>query len=368
MQGAEPIRVLAYMKYGALAASTRQRLLQYAAPLRAAGIEIDYVPLLDDDHIARIAAGRPTAKMATVRAYLRRFGQLATRRRHDVVWVHCELFPYLPGLFERLAGLGGKPIVYDFDDAIFHMYDLHPSGAVRRLLGTKLAPLLSGAAAAIGGNAYLRDYAARYCANAVEIPTVVDTDAYLPAPRRTDANAVVGWIGSPSTWRYVAPLVPPLCAALAASGSRFRVVGAGPGAEGIPGMDAITWDEATEIEEVQAMDIGIMPLPDDPWARGKCGYKLIQYMACGLPVVASPVGVNREIVTHGVTGFLVETTDEWIAALVRLIGDPKLRRRMGDAGRAHIERHYSLRSQVPRVEALLRAVVAPRAQRTRPAS
>lgn len=363
MPGAKPIRVLAYMKYGPLAASTRQRLLQYAAPLRAAGIEIDYLPLLDDAHIARIAAGRPTAKISTVCAYLRRFGQLATRRGHDIVWVHCELFPYLPGPFERLAGWGGRPVVYDFDDAIFHMYDLHPSRAVRRLLGQKLAPLLSGAAAAIGGNAYLRDYVARYCTNALEIPTVVDTDAYVPARRPAGANVTVGWIGSPSTWRYVEPLVPPLCAALAPSGSRFRVVGAGPGAQGIIGIDAISWNEATEIAEVQAMDIGIMPLPDDPWARGKCGYKLIQYMACGLPVVASPVGVNREIVTHGVTGFLAETTDEWIAALVTLIGDPALRRRMGAAGRARIEQHYSLRSQLPRMESLLRAAAVPRARR-----
>src|SRR6056297_1871598 len=104
------------------------------------------------------------------------------------------------------------------------------------------------------------------------------------------------------------------------------------------------------------MDIGVMPLPDTPWMRGKCGYKLIQYMACGLPVIASPVGVNAEIVEHGVNGFLVGTDEEWKSALTILLKDPDLRRRMGREGRKKVEREYSLQVQGPRVARLLREV------------
>jgi glycosyltransferase involved in cell wall biosynthesis len=130
-------------------------------------------------------------------------------------------------------------------------------------------------------------------------------------------------------------------------------MGADPKAEAQPLLDLVEWSEAAEVPFLQAVDIGIMPLSDTPWARGKCGYKLIQYMACGLPVVASPVGVNAEIVEHGVNGFLATTEAEWSEALATLLRDPALRQRMGAAGRRKVEEHYSLQVWGPRVAALL---------------
>jgi glycosyltransferase involved in cell wall biosynthesis len=189
------------------------------------------------------------------------------------------------------------------------------------------------------------------------LPTVVDTDAYLPAAPDSEQTrpVTIGWIGSPSTWVLVRPYLGLLAELADNLGIEVRVVGAGVAAETdiFPGLRLIEWTEESEIAEVQKMDIGIMPVWDGPFQRGKCGYKLIQYMACGLPVVASPIGVNREIVREGENGFLASSVDEWRAALTRLILDAELRARLGRAGRLRAEQHYSLKAHAPRLVELL---------------
>lgn len=349
-------RMLALMKYGGRAASTRQRLLQYLPYLESHGVEVEVLPLLDDRYLARFAQGRKGSVAAVSKAYFERLLQLVTRRDHDLVWVQYELFPYLPAPFEKLLRLAGKPYVLDYDDAIFHMYDRSTHGFVRRLLGPKLVPLLRQATACVCGNTYLLDYAARFCPNSYVVPTVVDTTVYRPAAdENPDRPLRVGWIGSPSTWLYVVPLLPTILPMLKSRGLKLRAVGAGPAAQGIDGVDSVEWTEATEVAEVQAMDIGIMPLPDEYWARGKCGYKLIQYMACGVPVLASAVGVNEEIVVEGINGFLPRTDQEWTRWLDQLLGDAELRHRLGEAGRSRVLDRYSLASQQARLLAILKA-------------
>lgn len=338
------MRVAAFTKYDREAASTRQRLLQYVPRLNAAGIEVEHRPLLGDEYVRALATGQPFSRLAILKSYMRRLGELFSGPDCDLLWVYAELFPYLPGAFERLAFRTGRPVVYDFDDAFFLTYENS------RLLAGKLKPLLTGAAACCCGNDYLREYARRFNDSAIVLPTVVDTDVYKPAPRLPDRPRTVGWIGSPSTWSYVQPLLPVLRQLCTERGARLLVVGAGAAAESdrFPGMELCDWSEQSEVGSVQMMDIGIMPLPDEPWARGKSGYKLVQYMACGLPVVASPVGVNSTIVEHGKHGFLAGDQAEWLQALERLLGHDELRARMGVAGRDRIVRDYSLQSQAPR--------------------
>lgn len=123
----------------------------------------------------------------------------------------------------------------------------------------------------------------------------------------------------------------------------------------MPICTPLPWREESEIQNIQRFDVGIMPLLDEPFERGKCGYKLIQYMACGLPVIASPVGVNGQIVEHGVTGFLVKSQDEWLQALAFLRDNPGRRREMGQAGRKKMEAEYSLQATAPKLAALLRS-------------
>lgn len=353
------MRILALTKYAGLAASTRQRFIQYIPFLREHGIEVEVVPLLGDSHLEALNLGRRRGLGAPI-AYMKRVAALLTRRDYDLLWVHFELFPYLPGWAERLAGWRGKPVVYDYDDAIFHIYDSNRNAAVRRLLGRKLEPALSRAAAVVCGNRYIQNYAQRFCPNTIVIPTVVDTDVYVPAepgPARP-AAPLVGWVGSPSTWLNVEPLIPAIVDALSPFGARFRAVGPGSAATARPGLELADWSEESEVGELQRLDIGIMPLLDRPFQNGKCGYKLIQYMACGVPVIASPVGVNSEIVTHGEHGFLASTPEEWADALRRLLSDADLRRRMGQAGRRRVEERYSLRVQQPRLLALFNSLLA----------
>jgi glycosyltransferase involved in cell wall biosynthesis len=343
------MRVLALTKYGAEAASTRQRLLQFAPFLHRHGIEIITRPLLDDEYVRALAQGRRSSRSDIIASYLKRLGTVATAQRYDLIWVHFEAFPYAPAVLERLLLITGRPVIVDFDDAIFHMYDRHRSRLVRRLLSNKLRPLLRLASTVTVGNDYLRHYVERFNPAVTVIPTVVDTDRYVPEERTDTRPPVVGWIGSPSTWRYMEEILSDILPTIRQAGASFRAVGAGPQAQRWAEIESIPWTEATEIAEVQRMDIGVMPLPEEDWARGKCGYKLIQYMACGLPTIASPVGVNSTIVQQGETGYLASTSDQWKTALQRLLDDYNLRRRLGQAGRDRVVDHYSLASQEARL-------------------
>jgi glycosyltransferase involved in cell wall biosynthesis len=345
------MRVLALTKYGTQAASTRQRFTQYEPSLAAAGISVVHAPLLGNDHLRRLVGGKRASVLSLSSAYAHRVMWLLGAGRYDLLWVHCELFPYLPALMERLATIWGKPVLFDYDDAIFHMYDFEDRTLLRRLLGGKLEPLLRRACACCCGNAYLRDYAAHFCPNSLILPTVVNTDVYRPVPKKDGGPPVVGWIGSPSTWAYARPLIPLLRDFARSEKARVKIVGAGAAAEAdrFPGLELVEWSEQSEVAEVQSMDIGIMPLTDDRWARGKSGYKIVQYMACGLPVVASPVGVNSEMVTEGLNGFLAASDSQWRDALERLAGNAELRQRLGKAGRDRAIAVFSLQAQAPRL-------------------
>jgi hypothetical protein len=353
------MKMLALMKYGDKAASTRQRLLQYREHFLRAGIEIVFSPLLTNDYLKQTYKGAAAPFFSVLKSYLLRTKLLSDVNSFDLIWVHCEGFPYLPGFFERLTMISGKPVVYDFDDAIFHQYDMHRNPFVRRLLGRKLQPLMSGSSLCICGNEYLRTYADRFSRRTEIIPTVLDTAVYVPSvqPRDAARPVTVGWIGSPSTWSFVEPLIPLLRRLSDELNLIIRVVGAGLPNSTHSRFEFLDWSEDREITSIQGMDIGIMPLPDEPWARGKCGYKLIQYMACGIPVIASPVGVNSDIVDGGVNGYLARDEPEWEAAIRRLAASAELRTAMGACGRQKIVDGYSLHVHGPQLATILRTVV-----------
>jgi glycosyltransferase involved in cell wall biosynthesis len=333
-------------------------MIQYGDALRLEGIEYSLAPFFDLTYLERLYSGRSTLQ-PTFGAYARRVSQLRQAVQADLLWLEKEAFPWLPWVIERALIPTGIPLVVDYDDAVFHRYDMHRSSAVRRFLGGKLDRLMSSAALITAGNYYLADRARAAGARRIEIvPTVVDLSAYTrrPEPMSTHPPSI-GWIGTPSTWtEYMAPMISLLTQVAEAYSARIAVVGAGPAATEHPLLDNLPWTEDSEVARIHSMDIGIMPLTDTPWSRGKCGYKLIQYMACGLPVIASPVGVNAEIVEHGVNGFLASTEAEWTEALRTLISDSALRARMGEEGRRKVERDYSLQVWGPRVAQMLRDV------------
>lgn len=359
MAGTRRVKLLMLTRYESSGASSRLRLLQYANALRLVGMKPSVAPFFDHAYLEKLYARKSTFG-SSLQAYGRRISQLREASNADLLWLEKETLPWLPWVIERTMLPKGIPLVVDYDDAVFHRYDKHESAAVRWLLGEKLDRLMRSAAVVTVGNAYLADRAEAAGARRFEIvPTVVDVNAYTQKPRHTPLRPLsIGWIGTPSTWvEYMAPMMPVLTGIAEAHGARLSVVGAGPAAAIHPLIDNLPWTEASEVASIHTMDIGVMPLTDTVWAQGKCGYKLIQYMACGLPVVASPVGVNREIVEHGVNGFLAKTHDDWREAIAALIANPELRAQMGQAGRVKVEKSYSLQVWGPKVANILQSAV-----------
>ena len=378
--------ILFFTKYTRAGASSRYRSFQYLPALEAAGLRVTVSPLFDEAYLAHKYAHGRASVGAVVRAFARRLWAVLTVPRAAVVVVEYELLPWFPAVLERWLAWRGCRMVVDYDDALFHQYDAHPNPWVRRLLGRKIATVMRLAHTVVAGNAYLAGYARRAGAQQVAmIPTVIDLARYsvadvggmktsavvqamMAAP--TDAGAgdaaktegagpaarvfTIGWIGSPSTARYLRDIAPALAEVCRDGRARVRLVGSGPiELPGVP-VEVVAWREETEVDEIRGFDVGIMPLPDEPWARGKCGFKLIQYMACGLPVVASPVGVNAEIVEDGGNGFLAADAGAWVKALEALREDAALRDRMGAAGRQRAEARYCLAVTAPQVVGVLR--------------
>lgn len=344
-----------FTKYTLAGASSRYRSYQYHPLLVSAGWRVNVSPLFDDAYLSHKYTSGRARLLDMARALARRLHNVWRLPRGALVVIEYELLPYVPALLERWLAWRGCRVVVDYDDALFHQYDQHRSGWVRLLLSDKIATVMRLADTVVVGNAYLADYARRAGARAVEvIPTVVDLSRYqLKQVGAGNGVFTIGWVGSPSTARYLRDVAQPLANVCRDERARVRLVGAGPvEMPGVP-LGLVAWCEETEVASICGFDVGIMPLPDEPWARGKCGFKLIQYMACGLPVVASPVGVNSQIVEHGVNGFLAETPAQWQEALQTLLADPGLRQRMGQAGRRKVEQRYCLQITGPRLASLL---------------
>lgn len=354
------IKVLLFSKYSRRGPSSRLRSLQYIPLLKEQGIDVEVRELFPDAYLDSLYGGRAKAARYQGLWYSgKRMLQMLRDEDFDLVWIEGELFPYLPIWIESALLRSRRPYVVDYDDALFHRYDLSSSALVRGLLGRKIDQVMRGAFCVMVGNGYLAERASSAGAQRIEIiPTVVDDDRYDVADRGADEKPVIGWIGSPATEDYVLDYRELLEKVCIDNHARLMLVGARD--EAVECFDSLTpevvaWSEDTEAEAIGRMDIGIMPLRDSPWERGKCGYKIVQYMACGLPVVASSVGANVDIVRHGESGFLASNDREWVASLQELIDNPPLRQRMGRAGRGYVEDHYSVRQQAPRLAALLRS-------------
>ena len=366
-------KVLALTRYDRLGASSRIRFLQFLPELAKRGLDVDVHYLLDDSYVARLYAEQRVRFSNVFRAYARRLQLMQKRHRYDLIWIEKEVFPWVPIGIEK-AVLGGVPYVIDLDDAWFHRYDMSRSAIIRRICGGKIDSLMADSAAVIAGNDYLAERAVKSGARCVKvIQTVVDLDRYGPVEETPvsgpdEGEVIIGWIGTPLNVRYLYPLRDAFARVAADSRIKLAVIGAKVPAElaGLP-VRSIAWSEATEIEEIGKLAIGIMPLDDTPWERGKCGFKLLQVMAAGRPVVASPVGVNQQIVRHGTNGFLASTVDEWTAALTRLVADPALRRTLGAEARRTVERSYSVAAVLGDLAALLhQAATARTAPTSRP--
>jgi glycosyltransferase involved in cell wall biosynthesis len=323
--------------------------------LDSQGIRVTAAPLLGDHYQEDLYQGRSRRWESVGLNYLERFFHLLRAPRFDLIWIEYEIFPWLPAFGEWLLSAMRIPYVVDYDDAIFHRYETQASRLGRIILKDKINSIMRQANLVIVGNRFLRDRAISVGARHVELlPTVVDLTRYTARLPDQDHPFTIGWIGSPSTVKYLSLVESVLAEFCAGERARIVVVGARDARLARVKAEIRPWSESTEVADIQSFDIGIMPLPDEPWERGKSGYKLIQYMASMRPVIASPVGVNCEIVEHGVNGFLASSQSEWRDALEALLASRDLRNRLGKAGRKKVESAYCLAITAPRLAAALR--------------
>ncbi len=332
----------------------RYRIEQWEPLLRGYGIELVYSPFSFPALTKVIYRPRHLLTKASymIAACLRQASSVFRAHHFDLIYLFREAALLGPALLESLIAWQGIPVVYDFDDAIFVPYK-SPSNSYLSYLKCfgKTESICRRARHVIVGNDYLRDYALQHNSDVTVIPTTIDTNAYRPELRqpRPDGVPVVGWTGSYSSYQYLELVFPAL--QRLAKKQHFRLVVVGTEAPIVRGVDVEfrPWRSETEVRDLADLDVGIMPLPDDPWSRGKCGLKALQYMALGIPPVVSPVGANREIVKHGISGFHAVTEDDWIEKLGQLLANRALRQRFGREARKTVEEEYSTRVATPKV-------------------
>lgn len=349
------LAVLVLPRYGTLGASSRLRMHQYLALLGSMGFDCWVFPLVRDRMLGDRYRRSRYGFIGLLGAYLRRIRVLSRARRYDLVWIEKEALPWFPAWTERLL-LRKVAYAVDIDDAVFHQYDMHPIRWVRHFMGRRLDRTMARASVVVAGNSYLAARASTAGARRVVIvPTVVDLDRYPTMTReRSSAPLRIVWIGSPTTSHYLRIIEEPLARLARRHRFRLRVIGAEDFRMSGVEVEAMPWSRNSEVARLQECHIGVMPLHSSPWELGKCGYKLVQYMACKLPVVASRVGANVDIVAHGETGFLANDGAEWLSMLETLLSDPGARERMGRAGREIVEIRYSTAAQAGRLGSLLR--------------
>ncbi len=344
------MRVLALMSYPTEAAATRFRVQQLVDPLRHLGIDVEVRPLLDTKTFRglydRGRAGSTARRVGL--AHVRRLGDVVEARRSDVVLLQREAALLGPPLIELiLDAVGRRPIVLDLDDPTWVSYDSPTFGRLGRLLKWpgKADWLIDRAAVVTCGSQAIADHVAGRGTAARIVPTVVDTEVFRPrVGARSPGPPVVGWIGSHSTAPYLTRIAPALTQAATGAGLRMLVIGAGSASVEVTGVpvEERPWSLEREVSDFQSLDVGLYPLADDDWARGKSGFKAIQYLACGVPFVVSPIGATRHIGVSGTTHLEARSHEEWAAAVQRLTTDAPLRAAMGAAGRSHALQHYTV--------------------------
>jgi glycosyltransferase involved in cell wall biosynthesis len=335
--------------------------------LREAGIDLDYL-VFETDGLREVLyqPGKvPTKVWEMARSYVR-FAPRAIRRArdYDAVLVNREATLVGPAVVERLVARTGKPLIYLLDDPLYIPYRSPSNGWLSYLkFFGKVKSLCRMSAVVLANSPSHERYARNYNDNVWGIPSVVDGDLYTGwAPRGgSGAGAVrIGWSGSASTASNLGVIANPLATVVARDDVELRFIGA-PESE-LPKLPhtALPWRAATEVEDLRTIDVGLLPLPRTPWTPHKFYLKLVQYMALGIPPVATPLGSNPILIKEGETGFLADTDGDWISKLERLVADQELRERVGRRAAELALSRYTLQANAERIVAAFRSSVANR--------
>lgn len=344
-----------------LGASSRYRVYQYIPLLKQSGVECILCPAVSNQTFQKYSPdkGWISKVIYFTSSIINRILKIRIILSADIVFIQRLVLPHIYPFLEVIIARLSKKVVFDFDDAIFY----HPPQLRKTLLqrvrdSKAVARVIGQSDAVVAGNEFLKVYAAKYNDEVFVIPTSIDIDKYIVKDYTfspTTGPLVIGWIGSPSTAYYL-KLVTPVLARIS---QEYQIVVQVIGANlEIPGVriECKTWALENEVEDLLNFDIGIMPLTDDEFTQGKCGAKLLQYMAVGVPGVASPIGVNKDIIKNGYNGFLADTEDDWYQALKCLIADYNKRYSIGIAGRKTVEEKYSIQKNAGLLYEVLRIV------------
>lgn len=343
------IRLLALVPYPEnTTPSQRFRIEQWMPLLSKRGIEVTLAPFLGKDLMqVWVLSGHQASKLRRgALASLRRFGDVASARQYDAVFIHRGAAIAGPPVFERLLAAIRRPMIFDFDDSIFlkHTTDTNRGFGWLKFSG-KTGTICKLSTHVVVGNSFLADYARQFNPNVSIVPTSIDLEHYEPSVRSNyngkNRKIVVGWTGSSTSQTYLEQFVPVLKKVVDSCDIELRVI-----SNRRPSMDGLEvnwrpWDPETEVEEIGQIDIGIMPMPDDDWSRGKCALKALQYMSMGIPTVVSAIGANCEVITQDENGMLASTPDDWVRSIAKLADDVSLRSRLGAAGRRTVVERYS---------------------------
>jgi len=340
------MKILFIVPYSTEGASNRFRVEQYLPYLDKEGIEYDIRPFVSSRFYKILYSKKQRAKKIIyfIQSFFNRILDVIRLRRYDLVFIHREACPFGPPIFEWLIYKFKKPIIYDFDDAIF-LQNYNLANRFYRFLKfpSKTKEIIKMASMVIVPNVFLKEYTGKFNEHVYIIPTPIDTDKFKIAAKSPN-KLVIGWVGSFTTASYLKVVFNAMQQLSKKYDFVLKVFGAGE-IISIPGVkiENHDWHLKEEVEYFQSIDIGIYPLIDTLWARGKAGFKAIQYMAVGVPVVASSVGMVKDFIEDGVNGYLVKTEEEWVEKISKLIEDSNLRRSIGLAGRKTVEEKYSLK-------------------------
>jgi glycosyltransferase involved in cell wall biosynthesis len=354
------MRLLCITPYPHQSADTRYRIEQYLPGLEKAGIHAVVRPFMSEALFSIYADhGRYLAKLHEIAAAMaRRLRDVLQAGEYDAIFLHKEAFIFGPPWIELALHNRAGAMVLDIDDAFWsHPPQMYQIGKLLRD-PRKIDKIISFSDHILAGNALIAEYAHQINPQVTILPTVIDTARYQPSSITDDALVTIGWVGRWSSAFYLDNLID-VFREICERHPQVQIKLIGAGAVNWPGVRLISqpWRLETEIEDLQSLSIGLMPLSDDAYARYKCGFKLLQYMGVGVPSVASPIGVNVDIIQDGVNGYLANTSSEWFDRINRLVEDSALRARLGTQGRYTVETKYSLANTLPVLIQTLRSLV-----------
>ncbi len=346
------MKILILTKYPVRGPSSRYRFFQYLPELNARGHSVTVLPFFTDTYLDVLFHNRRVNPLYFFNRALARLAHCLRGSRHDLAWIEGELVPFLPAWPEKLFHvLLPRKRIYEFDDANWLRYRGKP------LLEDKFGSILAGAGGVVVGNPFLQDYVKAFNGNTLVVPTVVDWSKYASVVPIGEGSTI-GWIGTRNTCPFLEEVRPALKELSATHQFKLKVVGASVASDGYP-VEEVPWSEDSEAEQIATFDIGIMPLTKTPWSEGKCGLKLIQYLAAGVPAVATSVGVNTQYISESRAGYLAEDQETWVFALRKLLDHADLRREMGQNGRDWVRSQMTVQAQASRLVSFLESVVGP---------